>query len=96
MASGQTLTVYSLTSTPSISKPTMADDTHDATCGCLNFGSSYAPLTPDMEPNAGHMLTVQQGSEPLTLAFSDISFAVISTGSDGTGLLNARNSCFPY
>ena len=64
----------------------MTDDTHGAACGCLNFGSSYAPLTPETESNARRTLTVQQRSELLTLAFSDTSFTVTSTKPDGTGL----------
>jgi hypothetical protein len=72
----------------------MADDTHDAACGCFNFGSSYVPLTPETEPNTKRVLNVQRGSEFLTLTFSDLSFTVVSAGPDGTGLLDARNSRF--
>jgi len=63
----------------------MTDGAHDAACGCFNFGPSYTPLTPETEPNTKRVLTVQQGPEPLTLTFSDISFTVTSTGPDGTG-----------
>jgi len=73
----------------------MTDGAHDATCGCFNFGPSYyAPLIPETEPNTKRMLTVQQGSELLTLTFSDVSFTVTSTKPDGTGLLDVRISCF--
>ena len=77
---------------PSESQPTMTDGAHDAACGCFNFGSSYTPLTPETERNAKRILAVQQGSEPLTLAFSDDSFTVTSTKPDGTGLLDVRTS----
>ena len=63
----------------------MTDDTHDAACGCFDFGSSYAPLTSETEPNTRRPLTVRQGSELLTITFSDISLTVTSTKPDGTG-----------
>jgi len=72
----------------------MTDGAHDAACGCFDFGSSYTPLIPEMEPNAKRTLTVRQGSELLTLTFSDVSFIVTSTKPDGTGLLHVRISCF--
>jgi len=71
----------------------MTDGAHDAACGCLNFGSSYTPLTLETEPTTKRVLTVQRGPELLTLTFSDISFTVISTNPDGTGLSDAGNSC---
>ena len=75
---------------------TMTDDAHDAACGCFNFGSSYAPLTMETDPSAKRVITVRQGPEPLALTFSDTSFTVISTKSDGTGLLDVGNSCLSY
>jgi len=72
----------------------MTDGAHDTACGCFNFGSSYAPLVPETEPNAKRILTVQQGSELLTLTFCDTSFTVTSTKPDGTGLLGVRTSGF--
>jgi len=74
----------------------MTDGAHDAACGCFNFGSSYTPLTPETESGTKRALTVRQGSEPLTLAFSDISFTVVSTKPDGTGLLDVRISRLSY
>lgn len=76
---------------PSDPEPTMTDGGHDAACGCFNFRTSYTPLMPETEPNAKRTLAVQQGSEPLTLAFSDVSFTVTST-KPGTGLLDVRTS----
>ena len=75
----------------SLSEPEsmMTDGVHDAACGCFDLGPSYTPLTQEIEPDAKHMLTVQQGSELLTLTFSDVSFTVAATKPDGTGLLDA-------
>ena len=72
----------------------MTDDAHSAACGCFDFGTSYAPLTPEMEQNAKRILAVQQGSELLTLAFSDASFVVTASNPGGTGLLDFRTSYF--
>lgn len=83
-------------STPTDSKPTMADDAHDPSCGCFKLGASYAPLTPETEPNSRRVLTVQQDAKPLTLAFSDASFTVTSVKPDGTGSLDVRNPFLSY
>jgi len=44
----QTLTICSLTSTPTESEFMMTDDDpHDAACDYLDFGTYYIPLTPE-------------------------------------------------
>lgn len=64
----------------------MTDGTHDAACNCFNIRPSYAPLDPEAELNTKRKLTVRQGPELLTLAFSEIAFTVTSAKFDGTGL----------
>ena len=68
----------------------MTDDTHDATCNCFSIRPSYAPLDPEAELNTKRKLTVRQGPEVFTLAFSEIAFTVTSTKFDGTGSLGVR------
>ena len=90
-------TVCSPTSTPFRFEAAMADDAHGAACGCFGRCSSYTPLaTQETEPVAERVVTVRQGPELLALAFSDVSFTVVSTKPDGSGLSEARNSCFSY
>lgn len=74
----------------------MADDAHGAACGCFGRCSSYTPLAQETEPIAERVVTVRQGPELLALAFSDVSFTVVSTKPDGTGLSDTRNSRFSY
>ena len=74
----------------------MSNDAHDAACGYFKLGPSYTSLTSETEPNLEHTLTVCQGSERLTLTFSDISFTVVSTEHDGTSSSDVTNPCFSY
>jgi hypothetical protein len=78
------------------SEPTisMTDGTHDATCNCFSIRPSYAPLAPEAESNTKRKLTVRQGSEVLTLAFSEIAFTVTSTKPDGTGSSDVQSPRF--